>query len=597
MSKKKVPIDLTSRDFRSLRADLIEYAKRYYPNTYKDFNEASFGSLTIDTVAYTGDILSFYLDYQTNESFFDTAVEYNNIIKHGRSRGYKFRGSPSSHGPLTLYVIVPAKAVGLGPDTDYLPILLRGSELASTSGNGYILNENVDFSDPNNEIVVAAADETTGVPTFYAVKAKGQVISGEMVEETFEIGNFEEFRRVPLSGENIAEVMSCIDSEGHDYFEVDYLSQNVVYASAINRSSDSVAAPSVLKPLIVPRRFTVEQDDDSTYLQFGFGSQEEIKLSSVADPSSVVMRVHGKDYISDDSFDPSKLLSTDKFGVAPGNTTLRVAYRKNNTDNVNAATDTVTEVVSPDFEFANSISLDSAKLSEVMNSLEITNESPITGDVSAPSSTELKRRIMDVYASQNRAVTKQDYKSVVYQMPPQFGAVKRVNLIQDNDSFKRNLNMYVISEDQSGVLTETAATIKNNLKVWLNKNKMINDTIDILDAKIVNIGIEFEVIAESEQNKYSALKDASDRLRELFEDHMDISEPFSITKIYSTLNGVDGIADVVNVRIKKMVGADYSSTRFDIEENTSPDGRYISVPDDVILEIKYPRVDIIGSTR
>jgi hypothetical protein len=66
---KKVPIKYTSRDFNDIKFDLVEYAKRYYPDTYQDFSEASFGSLMLDTVAYVGDILSYYLDYQANESF------------------------------------------------------------------------------------------------------------------------------------------------------------------------------------------------------------------------------------------------------------------------------------------------------------------------------------------------------------------------------------------------------------------------------------------------------------------------------------------------------------------------------------------------
>ena len=64
MSKKRkiVPIDYTSRDFNSIREDLMTYVRRYYPDTYKDFSEASFGSLMLDTVSYVGDMLSFYLD-------------------------------------------------------------------------------------------------------------------------------------------------------------------------------------------------------------------------------------------------------------------------------------------------------------------------------------------------------------------------------------------------------------------------------------------------------------------------------------------------------------------------------------------------------
>ena len=114
---KKVPIKYTARDFGSIRSDLVDYAKRYYPDSFKDFSDASFGAMMVDTVAYVGDVLSFYLDYAVNESFLDTAVEFDNVVKLSRQLGYKFRGKPSTFGILTLYVLCPANVTGLGPDT------------------------------------------------------------------------------------------------------------------------------------------------------------------------------------------------------------------------------------------------------------------------------------------------------------------------------------------------------------------------------------------------------------------------------------------------------------------------------------------------
>ena len=96
--KKKIPIKYTSRDFESIKQDLIDYARRYYSDSFRDFSEASFGSLMVDSVAYIGDILSFYLDYQVNEGFLDTATDFNNIVRIGQQMGYKFRGSAAASG-------------------------------------------------------------------------------------------------------------------------------------------------------------------------------------------------------------------------------------------------------------------------------------------------------------------------------------------------------------------------------------------------------------------------------------------------------------------------------------------------------------------
>ena len=128
MAKRKTPINYTARDFDSIKDELVQYAKRYYPETFRDFNQASFGALMLDMVSYVGDNLSFYLDYQANESFFDTATERKNIIRHSKQMGYKFRGTPASTGICDFFITVPANTSGLGPDMNYLPILKVGTD-------------------------------------------------------------------------------------------------------------------------------------------------------------------------------------------------------------------------------------------------------------------------------------------------------------------------------------------------------------------------------------------------------------------------------------------------------------------------------------
>ena len=220
MPARKTPIKYTSRDFDSIKNDLVEHAKRYYPDTFKDFNEASFGALMLDTVAYVGDILSFYLDYQTSESFLDSAMEYNNVIRLARQMGYKFKSNPSSFGTVAIYCIVPASSTGLGPDTSYLPLLKKGTELSSTSGNVFMLDDEVRFDDPSNEIVVARTDTTTGLPTHYAIRSYGRVVSGLFSVQKISVGSFERFRRVKLDSANVSEIISVRDSEVNEYFEV-----------------------------------------------------------------------------------------------------------------------------------------------------------------------------------------------------------------------------------------------------------------------------------------------------------------------------------------------------------------------------------------
>ena len=226
------------------------------------------------------------------------------------------------------------------------------------------------------------------------------------------------------------------------------------------------------------------------------------------------------------------------------------------------------------------------------------NEKPIIGSVTAPNSEEIKHRAYGAFSSQNRAVTAEDYKAVVYSMPPKFGAVKRCNIVQDQDSFKRNLNMYVISEDSEGNLTESTSTLKSNLKEYLSNYKMINDTIDILDARVVNLGIEIDIVADENKNKFDVLQAAVDSIKfEILGSKYNIAEPVRVSDIFRTLKNVDGVLDVITVDITRKSGSLYSSFSYDVKGNTSPDGRLILGREDVVFEIKYPDSDIIGTVR
>jgi hypothetical protein len=596
MAKTKIPIKYTSREFDSIKSDLIDYAKRYYPDTIKDFSEASFASLMLDSTAYIGDILSFYLDYQVNESFLDSAIEYNNVIRLARQMGYKFRGSAAATGLVTLFVIVPANSTGLGPNSDYMPILKRGSTFSSGRA-GYVLTEDVRFDHPSNQQVAARYNSATGNPTHYAIRATGQVISGQFDTEVIDVGGFERFKKVRLGTPNVVEVVSVTDRAGNEYFEVEYLSQNVVFKDVANKGSDKDNTPAILKPFVVPRRFVVERLKRSTYLQFGYGSDKELSSPSVVEPSSVVLQRHAKSYTTDVTFDPSKLLGTDKFGVCPSNTKLTVVTRANTTSNVNAGVGVIKTVTSAVLEYNDISKISRATRAEILDSLEVYNDEAITGAPVLPSIEEIRRRSLDTFASQGRAVTKEDYEAMCYTMPPKYGVVKRAAIFKDPDSLKRNLNLYVLSEDSTGKLTQANESLKKNLKVWLNNVRMINDTIDILDAKVVDFGIEFSVIANQEFNRYDVLENCLSALRRKFVQPLFIGEPFFITDIYNELNKLVSVADAVKVKVVRKTGANYSNVTVNIDDLMSSDGRYLNVPNNVCLQIRFPRNDIKGSVK
>jgi len=596
MPRKNIPIKYDARDFASIKEALVQHAKRYYEDSFKDFNEAGFGSLMLDTVAYIGDNLSFYLDYQANESFMDTALEFKNVVKHAKQLGYKFDKIASSHGIASIFVLVPANVIGLGPDRRYIPLLKKGSTFSTTNGNQFILNEDVRFDGTDNEVVVARVDDNTGLPTQYALRGFGRIISGILNEKIITIGSFTKFLKIEIPIANIAEVIKVEDEDGNEYYEVDYLSQDVVYRPISNRTTSKNIADSFLRPYSVPRRFIVEKDGSKAFLQFGQGQEiSDSNQNKIVDPTNTTLRLYGKTYISDESFDPNNLTLSDKFGIVPVNTNLRVIVRTNTSENVNAGVDTLTQVNSAKLEFDDVTNLDRNLVADIRSSIEVTNEDAIIGDISSFGTEELKLRAFNSFSAQNRAVTKEDYKTMIYKMPGQYGSIKRVNVIRDQDSFKRNLNIYVVSEGSDGKLISTNIVVKENLKVWINKNKIMNDTIDILDSKILNLGIDFTIIADLESNRFDTLSNCISALKREFSRVREISEPFFLTDVFNTLKKVKGVVDVVKVKISNKSGGVYSNIKFNIDNNLSSDGRYVQIPDNVVWEIRYPNQDIKGA--
>ena len=597
MSKqKKTPIKYTSRDFDSIRQDLIEHAKRFYPNEWKDFSKSTINSLLIDTVAYTGDVLSFYLDYQANESFLDTAIEFNNIRKHARALGFKYSGAPSTNGIVSLFCMVPANLDGTAPDTSYMPVLKKGASFSSTTGGNFILTEDVDFGDLSNEVVAARFDNTSGGTTHFAVKSYGQITSGLMTRATADLTNssFERFKRVRIGGDNVVEIISVVDTDGNQYYEVDNLSQEVVFQETTNRNATAEGVRSILKPFAAARRFVVEQDDTGTYLQFGFGSEDSDE-EEIVDPAKVAINMHGKNYVSNFRFDPSKLVGTTKLGISPSGTKLTIILKTNDATSSNASVNTVTNVNEASFQFPDEIGLDQTKKSAVITSLESTNEEPIVGATEQMTTEELKQRAKGYYSSQSRAVTRQDYESMIYNMPNKFGIIKRVSVINDPSATNRRMAIYVISEDRDGKLVTASSSLKSNMRNWISQYKAMNDVVDIYDAKIVNFGIDYKVVLDTRFKDMNIIGRCNAALEQYFSNQLYIGEPIYITRLFSILGKVEGVADVKMVTVRQRRGADYSNVNINFDDAISADGSYIMTPKNAIMELKFPNRDIRGT--
>ena len=525
----------------------------------------------------------------------DSAIEFNNIRKHARSLGFKFSGSSNSYGFISLFVLVPSNLDGTAPDFNYMPILQKGSSFTASNGGVFTLTEDIAFNNSTNDMVAARFDPTSGQTTHFAIKAVGQVVSGVFSRITVDLTNatFEKFKKIRIGDATISEVLSVKDSDGNTYYEVDNLAQEVVFKETTNREAANEGVRSILKPFVATRRFVLEQDDTGTYLQFGFGS-EDSEAEEIAEPSKVFLEMHGKNYISTQTFDPSRLIGSTKLGIAPTGTTLTVIAKANTTDLSSAPANSITSVGTARMKFPSEINLISSKKNSVVNSLELTNEEPIIGSAERMTNEELKQRAKSHYATQGRAVTRQDYESLIYNMPNKFGVVKRVCVVNDPSATNRRMAIYVTSEGNDGKLINANGRIKQNIKNWLSQYKSLNDVIDIYDAKIVNFGVSFKVSADPQFSNENILPRCNAAIRNYFSSQSYIGEPIYITRLYSILSKVEGVADVKKVNVYQKTGANYSMVRMNFKEAMSQDGTFIRTPKNVIMELKFPTTDVKG---
>jgi len=302
----------------------------------------------------------------------------------------------------------------------------------------------------------------------------------------------------------------------------------------------------------------------------------------------------GRPYITDTAFDPTKLLDSNTLGVAPANTTLTILYYQNDSDSVNVAQGNLTTISISSMTFPNADGIRDSLQSSVRTSLEVSNDEAIVGNTALPTSEEIRYRSYAAKAAQQRSVTRNDYEAYIYMMPPGFGSIKRTAVINDPSSSNRRLSIYVISEDSNGNLIASNSTIKQNVKSWLNKNKMLNDNIDIYDTTILNIGFDYEIMVHPTKDKIEVLNAVNARLRNELSNKMYVGEPFYLTNIYSIINKVDGVVDTTRVIPVIKDGTGYNSAPVTIEEMKSNDGTYLKAPRNVIFEIKNLNADIKG---
>lgn len=608
--KKFLPVRSRSylnKDFDSLRAQLLEYAKTYFPDRISDFSEASVGGMFLDFASFVGDNLSFYLDHQFSELDPSTAVEVKNIERMLRSAGIKITGNSPAVATVRFTIEAPAKQVGslYVPDESTLPQILKGTIATSQSGISFELTEDVDFAktDRSGNLVAnvtIATTTTANLPNSFFLSVDEVCISGARKTETFTIGNsFVPFRQISLSKPNITEIISIKDTQLNDYYEVESLTQDTVFVAMtnINIDNDLVKENMEMKP--APYRFITETGFNSkkTKITFGSGDANTLDDDIVPDPSEFAVPLYGKRSFSRFSIDPNDLLKTKTLGVSPQNTTLSVLYRHGGGLDNNVSANTIRTITSLSIKFPNSPSSNGARL--VRSSIKVTNPNDASGGEDAPTLNDLKLLIPASRNAQSRIVTTQDLLARVYTMPSNFGRVYRAS-VRANPNNPLATLLFIISRNNKGNLIVSPDSLKKNLTTYLNEFRMISDAVDILDAQVVNLQLRFSITVDDSANKTSVIQQIISKLKNYFQiKNFQIDQVIAMNDIQNIIFNTSGVMAITEVKFYGLTGTykgrEYTDIMFNVAENSQKG--ILFPPMGGIFEIRYPNFDIIGSAN
>ena len=602
-------IKYINRDFESFRSRLIEFSQTYFPATYNDFSSTSPGMMFMEQSSYVGDVLSFYLDNQFQETFIQYAQQTNNVFELAYMFGYRPKTTGVAQTSVDFYQQLPSINVGGNnvPDYSYAITINENTIITSQNGSSFIIQDKIDFSvssslDPTEVSVYQISGNT---PQYFLLKKSRNAISSTINTTSFSFGAPQQFATINIQANNIVKILDITDSDGNIWYEVDHLGQEMVFDSVkntnINDPNKIDDTPFLLKLKKVARRFATRFTSLSNLqIQFGAGSPSDTTEEITPNPNNVGIGLpFQKDKLTT-AFSPLNFLYTGTYGISPANTTLTVRYLTGGGVNSNITANSLTNLNTGNTKF-NNFNLNSTTANYIFASLSTTNPIAATGGRGGDTLEEIRQNTLALVASQKRSVTADDYLVRALSMPSEYGAVSKAYIEQpkltDNQvSTIETLSLYVLSLNSSGQLDYANTTLKNNLRTYLSQYRMIGDNIEIRDAYIINIGVNFEIIVLPEYNNNEVLLSCISSLQSYFLlDKWQLNQPIMMRDLYILLDKIKGVQTIKNISIVNKAGTStgYSQYAYDIEGATQNQIIYPSL-DPSIFELKYPNQDIKG---
>jgi len=612
---KKRDIKYINKDFSELRQSLINYSKTYFPTTYNDFTPASPGMLFMEQAAYVGDVLSFYLDNQIQENFLQYARQPNNLYELAYMFGYKPNVTQVAITDIDLYQEVPATGISpnIVPDFDYCLFVEPNGVINSTTNNSiqFLIEDPIDFSvssssDPT-EITVLKINGSGDAESFLLKKTR-KAISSTINTISFSFTNPVQFDTRTINAENIVGILDITDlTSGDEWYEVDYLGQEMVFNSIKNTNvndpnlSSYGDAPYLLKLEKQQRRFVTRvTSTGSLDIQFGAGTVNDNDEEIIPNPNNVGLGLPFERNKLNTAYSPSNFLFTKTYGIAPSSTTLRVRYLTGGGVESNVPSNDLTNFTA-NISFLNN-NLDPTTANIVFNSLQVTNPTAADGGGDGDTIEEIRQNSSANFGAQLRNVTQDDYLVRALSMPAKYGVVSKAFIeptkVQNISSGESNsiLDLYVLSYNTNNQLSLCSKALKQNISTYLSQYRMVNDSVNIKDGFIINIGINFDIIVLPEYNNNQILSNCISALQDYFAiDKWQINQPIILRDVYVLLDQIEGVQTVKTIDITNKVGENigYSPYSCDISAATNANVIYPSL-DPSIFEVKYPNTDIQG---
>lgn len=610
-------INYINKDFSEFLSSLINYTKTYFPNSYSDFSPSSPGMMLMEQASYVNDVLSFYLDNQYSENYLQFARQNNNLYELAYFYNYKPRVTGVATTTIDFYQKVPAKYLPF-PDQTYVPdfsyalFIASNTQITSTNNNiaSFLIEDPVDFtvSSSADPTTVTVFETSAGAPTYFLLKKSRNAISATPNTTTFSFGAPEKFSTVSINAENIIGIQSIVDSDGNNWYEVDHLAEETVYNSIKNTNvndpnfyTDGGNTPYLLKLKKVQRRFTTRfTDSGSLQIQFGAGTTGDSDEEIIPNPDNVGLGLPFERTKLTTAYSPSNFIFTNTYGIAPSNTTLTVRYLTGGGVSSNIPANSLSQI-NGTVQFLNK-NLVAVTANDVFSSLAVTNPQAADGGGDGDSIEEIRQNAISNYSTQLRNVTQDDYLVRALSLPSKYGSIakayieptKAINV--SSGELPSVMDLYILSYDINTKLTTSSPALKQNLITYLSQYRMINDSIRIKDAFIVNIGINFDIIVLPNFNNNEVLLKCISALQEYFDiSNWQINQPIILRDIYVLLDHIEGVQTIKNIVITNKTGESlgYSKFSYDTIGATINNVVYPSI-DPCIFELKYPNTDIVG---